>query len=243
MFKASKYFNKENRYFELLFEGEEYVWNGLKNLKSAIKKTINPNTANIKKTGFMVSATTELKNSAVIHAGAFLKSDMIEIGPGAVIEPGAFIDGPTVIGKNTQVRHSAYIRGNVLSGENCVIGHATEVKNSALLGESKAGHFAYIGDSIIGSVNLGAGTKLANLKLTQENVYLKTSGKNIDTGLRKIGAIMADGCETGCNSVTSPGTIMAKNVLLYPNTTARGYYEEGTIIKLRQEVEKARKEK
>jgi len=110
-----------------------------------------------------------------------------------------------------------------------------------MLGESKAGHFAYIGDSILGRVNLGAGTKLANLKIVQSNVVVSVEGKKFETGLRKFGAIFADDVETGCNSVTTPGTLLGKGVLLYPNVTARGYYPPKTIIKLRQTQQSEKK--
>jgi bifunctional N-acetylglucosamine-1-phosphate-uridyltransferase/glucosamine-1-phosphate-acetyltransferase GlmU-like protein len=118
-----------------------------------------------------------------------------------------------------------------------VVGHATEVKSSALLWESKAGHFAYIGDSILGKVNLGAGTKLANLKIFNEEVVIKIDRTKYETGLKKFGAILGDGVETGCNSVTSPGTLLSRGVLVYPNSTVGGYHPEKTIIKLRQQYE------
>lgn len=132
------------------------------------------------------------------------------------------------------MRQGAYIRGNVLIGEHCVVGHATEIKSSVLLGDSKAGHFAYIGDSILGRVNLGAGTKLANLKITGSPIVITVAGKEYHTGLKKFGAILGDGVETGCNSVTAPGTILGKDVRRYPNGTARGYYPPKTIIKVKQ---------
>ncbi|HOL48684.1 MAG TPA: glucose-1-phosphate thymidylyltransferase, partial [bacterium] len=115
--------------------------------------------------------------------------------------------------------------------DKCVVGHTTEIKSSVMLGESKAGHFAYIGDSILGKVNLGAGTKLANLKLDNSIVKIKIEDTNYDTGLKKFGAILGDGVETGCNSVTTPGTLLSKNVFVYPNTTVRGYHKPDTIIK------------
>src|SRR4030042_1435698 len=105
--------------------------------------------------------------------------------------------------------------------DGCVVGHTTELKSCVMLGESKAGHFAYIGDSILGKVNLGAGTKLANLKIVESKVVISIERKRYEKDLRKLGAILADGVETGGNSVTTPGTLLGKDVLLYPNTTAR----------------------
>ncbi|MEW5766041.1 MAG: glucose-1-phosphate thymidylyltransferase [bacterium] len=174
-----------------------------------------------------------LVGAAVIYAGVSLFDDQIYIGEGTVIEPGALIKGPTIIGGGTEVRQGAYIRGDCLIGDRCVVGHTTEIKTGIMLDGAKAGHFAYIGDSILGNeVNLGAGTKLANLKIIASSVSLKIEGKKYDTGLRKFGAILGDRVETGCNSVTSPGTILGPRSLVYPNTTVRsGYHKPGIRIK------------
>jgi NDP-sugar pyrophosphorylase family protein len=136
------------------------------------------------------------------------------------VEPGALIRGPALIGPNSEVRQGAYVRGSVLVGEGCVVGHATEVKNGLFLDGAKAGHFAYVGDSILGfGVNLGAGTKLANLKIIEGTIRLRGPDGPVDTGRRKLGAVLGDGTETGCNSVTSPGALMAPKTMVFPNTT------------------------
>jgi len=123
-----------------------------------------------------------------VQDGAWLVGAGIIIAAGAVVEPGAYIHGPCVIGPDTEVRHGAYLRGNVVAGAGCVIGHATEVKNSIFLDGAKAGHFAYIGDSILGNrVNLGAGTKLANLRLDGREVLVDDAGRRRPTGRRKLG--------------------------------------------------------
>ena len=175
-----------------------------------------------------------LSGASVIYAGVSLMGDAVQIGKGTVIEPGVLIKAPTVVLDNTEVRHGAYIRGNVLVGDRCIVGHATEMKSAVLLGGSQAGHFAYVGDSILGRANLGAGTKLANLKIVKSQVVLHIKGKVYETGLRKFGAILGDGVKTGCNSVTAPGTLLGRDVLVYPNCTAKGYHPYGTIIKLKQ---------
>lgn len=172
-----------------------------------------------------------LKNASLICAGASIFGNNIEIGSGVLIEPGALIKGPTIIGDESEVRQGAYIRGNVIVGNRCVVGHSTEIKHSILIEESKAGHFAYVGDSILGKVNLGAGTKLANLKITDSDINIYANGKTIKTGLRKMGAILGDFVQTGCNSVTSPGTLLGRGSILYPNTTASGYHPPNSIIK------------
>jgi bifunctional UDP-N-acetylglucosamine pyrophosphorylase / glucosamine-1-phosphate N-acetyltransferase len=178
-------------------------------------------------------------DAAVIMPGAYLNDDRVIIGPGSVVESGALIKGPCVIGAKTEIRQGAYIRGDVIVGDNCIVGHATEIKNSIMLDGAKAGHFAYIGDSILGAnVNLGAGTKLANLKMVSGTVVLCTpSGERIDTGRRKLGAILGDATETGCNSVTSPGTILGKECRVYPcvNVPA-GAFPEFTIFTSSEEA-------
>ncbi len=161
-----------------------------------------------------------LQGASVLCAGAVFMDQDIEIGKGVLIEPGALIKGPTVIGNYTEVRQGAYIRGNCFVGEKCIVGHTTELKSTVMLDGSKAGHFAYIGDSILGlEVNLGAGTKLANLKLRGTNIKIRLDNQLINTGLRKLGAILGDKVQTGCNSVTNPGTIVGPESLILPNTT------------------------
>jgi len=174
----------------------------------------------------------ELKGAVVLYAGSILFDDNILIGEGTVVEPGALIKGPTMIGRNTEVRQGAYIRGSCLIGDGCVVGHTTEMKNAVMLNNAKAGHFAYIGDSILGNnVNLGAGTKLANLKIIGSEVNLKVEERIYKTGLRKFGAILGDDVETGCNSVTSPGVLLGRSSIVYPNTTVKsGYYPNRSII-------------
>ena len=145
----------------------------------------------------------------------------IHIGQGVLIEPGALIKGPCFIGDYTEIRQGAYLRGYCLIGRRCVVGHATEVKHSIFLDDAKAGHFAYLGDSILGrNVNLGAGTKCANLRFLPGNVLINAEKDRIDSGLRKLGAILGDEVQTGCNSVTSPGTLLGPGSFLMPNATA-----------------------
>ena len=162
-----------------------------------------------------------LQGASVIMAGAVLMGDGIRIGEGVLVEPGALIKGPALIGDCSEIRQAAYLRGYCVLGRRCVAGHATEVKHSVFLDDAKAGHFAYLGDSILGSdVNLGAGTKCANLRFLPGNVMVATDTGRVDSGLRKFGAILGDRVQTGCNSVTSPGTVLGPDSLLMPNATA-----------------------
>ncbi len=176
---------------------------------------------------------TILEGAVVIMAGAILLGDRIEIGAGSLVEGGATIKAPTIIGARTEVRHGAYLRGQCLVGDRCVVGHATEVKHSIFLDDAKAGHFAYLGDSILGNdTNLGAGTKCANLKFLPGTIQLVMEGELVDTGLRKLGAILGDRTQTGCNSVTNPGTIIGRQSVLMPNTTApSGFHPAGQRIR------------
>jgi len=268
MLKAQDFFDLEGNIYAGLFDRTEYVWEGLKNIKTYIKEIIEPNVSAVCSANAVLDRTVVfhqgkwfdqgfelfpgdavkqkftvkmggeiLKGASVIYAGAALMDDQIQIGKGTVIEPGALIKGPCRIEDHTEVRQGAYLRGNVLIGSFCVVGHTTEMKSAVMLGESKAGHFAYIGDSILGKVNLGAGTKCANLKIIDSEVTVRAEGANHKTGLKKFGAIMADGVETGCNTVTTPGSLLGKNVKVYPNSTVQGFVPENSILKLRQNLE------
>ena len=184
---------------------------------------------------FIGKLLTELgvENEPIIH-GNVDKGAVIEgrvyIAKGAKVGPTAFICGPTFIGPDAEVRHGAYIRGNVYVGERAVVGHATEVKGSIFLDDAKAGHFAYVGDSILGrNVNLGAGTKLANLKLKGDEVSVKCpkTDQLVKTGHRKLGAIIGDNAQTGCNAVLSPGTLLLPKTLVMPCVHYHGTLKKG----------------
>lgn len=174
-----------------------------------------------------------LTGATVLMAGVVLMGDRIALGKGVLVESGAMIKSPAIIGDFCEIRQAAYLRGYCLAGKRCVLGHATEIKHSIFLNDAKAGHFAYLGDSILGSeVNLGAGTKFANLKMVPGNVLIRHNDELLDTGRRKFGAILGDGSQTGCNSVTNPGTIFGKYCMLMPNTTSRsGYHPEKSLIR------------
>jgi len=174
-----------------------------------------------------------LAGASVIMAGVVLAGGELAIGRGVLIESGAFIRGPVILGDQTEVRHGAYLRGYCLIGSRCVVGHVTEMKHAIFLDDAKAGHFAYLGDSILGNgVNLGAGTKLANLRFTGGEVLVKTPEGAISSGLRKCGAILGDQTQTGCNAVTNPGTVLGKKSIVLPNTTApSGWHRTNSLIR------------
>ena len=164
-----------------------------------------------------------------VHPNAVVEG-RVYIGKDAVVGPGAYIQGPAFIGAGSEVRHCAYIRGTSYIGRNCVVGHTTEVKGACFLDGAKAGHFAYVGDSILGrDTNLGAGTKIANLKIRGNEVSFKDpqSGQLIKSGLRKFGAILGDGGQTGCNAVLSPGTLLLPGTAVLPAKHFHGTLKSG----------------
>lgn len=219
---ATTFFDLSNYQHAAIFHTQKYVWDALSNLKPYLK-------------------TLKLGNIEIeIPEGAHLiDAHLITIKKGSVVEPGAYIKGPCYIGNDCTIRHGAYIRGDVITGNGCVIGHDTEIKHSILLDGAHAAHFAYVGDSILGNrVNLGAGTKLANLKLSDDQVILDIDGNRIDTGLRKFGAILGDDSQTGCNSVTNPGTLFGKSVWCYPSINVGGFVPSNTTVKAKTELSK-----
>jgi bifunctional UDP-N-acetylglucosamine pyrophosphorylase/glucosamine-1-phosphate N-acetyltransferase len=176
----------------------------------------------------------------------------VYVAEGARIEPGAYVLGPAYIGPGAVVRHGAFVRENVIMLAGSVLGHAGEAKNSLFLPGAHAPHFNYVGDSILGrGVNLGAGTKLSNLTVLSEKdpetgkrptIVLSWNGQTVDTGLAKLGAILGDGAQTGCNAVLNPGALVGPRSLIYANLSLRrGIYPADTIIKLRQTIEEVRR--
>ena len=214
-FSPEAFFDLSDFEHTALFKKEEPVWASLKRIQDYL------------------SSLSLGKILGVVEEGAYLvDSELISIGKGTVVEPGAYIKGPCIIGENCSIRHGAYIRGGLIVGNTCVIGHATEVKNSIFLNGAQASHFAYVGDSILGNhVNLGAGTKCANLRFDNKTVNIHLNGTSIDSELRKLGVIMGDFSLTGCNSVTNPGTLMGKGSRLAPCATACGVIPAHSIIK------------
>lgn len=217
------------QYFELgderiyeLFQDIQYPWEPLHHLKDYLAR-------------FFEDHRSLTSPDATPHT--FIHGD-VYIEEGAHIEENTYIAGPTVIRRGATVRFGAYIRGHAYIGEDAIVGHDTEVKHAILLPGAQAAHFAYVGDSILGRhVNLGAGTKLGNVKVDmgKKHVQVRIDGQNIDSGMRKFGAILGDGVSLGCNSVTSPGTLVGRNTLCYPLCSLMGVYPPESVIKYRQE--------
>ena len=211
----SYYFDLSGFRYKDVFENCEYVFDFIKFLPEYIKKNLK----------------TEILGT--VMPGAYVDK-MVFIGRGTVVQPGAWINGPAIIGENCEIRHGAYVGANTLIGDKVIIGHASEVSNSIFLNESRAAHFAFVGHSILGNkVNLGAGTKLSNYKITASEIIVE----GINTHLTKIGAIIGDGSSFGCNSVTQPASFIGKSVYTYPLSLVRGFVPSNTILKVRQQQE------
>ncbi len=214
-YSTDNYFDISNFRHRDLFHGLQFVWQALDHLEKYI---LGQSLGHI-----------DAKQQQYAY---LINPELISIGEGTVIEPGAYIKGPCIIGKNCQIRHGAYIRGNVIVGDNCVVGHTTELKHSILLDHAKAAHFAFVGDSILGNdVNLGAGVKCANLRLDDAAVIICHGEESISTGRRKLGSIIGDKAQIGCNVVANPGTLFGKGVKCFPTMNVGGIFPHGSLIK------------
>lgn len=152
--------------------------------------------------------------------------DTIIVGKNSIIMNGTYIEGPVVIGENCKIGPNCYIRPYTSIGNGCHIGNACEIKNSIVLDKSKIPHQSYVGDSVIGeNCNLGAGTKIANLRLDKRNIYIILNSERIDTERRKLGVVMGDNTETGINSVINIGSFIGNNVFIGPGATVKGYIQ------------------
>ena len=150
----------------------------------------------------------------------------------ATIAPTAFIGGPCIIGANTEVRHCAFIRQSALVGDNCVVGNSCELKNVILFDNVQTPHYNYVGDSILGyKSHMGAGSITSNVKSDKSLVVLKNGDETLETGLKKVGAMLGDFVEVGCNSVLNPGTVIGRHTNVYPLSSVRGQIPANSIYK------------
>lgn len=156
----------------------------------------------------------------------------IWISDNVSIAPTAFIEGPAIIGPNTDIRHGAFIRKNVITGNGCVIGNSTEVKNALLFDGVQIPHFNYVGDSILGfKAHLGAGAILSNFRFDGKNIAVRTGHAKFNSGRNKLGSFIGDHAEIGANCVILPGSVIGKNVQIYPLVSTGGYIPAHTIVK------------
>lgn len=161
----------------------------------------------------------------------------IWIAKTATVAKTASISGPCIIGKNTEVRHCAFIRGSAIVGENCVVGNSTELKNVLLFNNVQVPHYNYVGDSILGyKSHMGAGSITSNVKSDKTKVSIRYQKDVVHTGLKKMGAILGNYVEVGCNSVLNPGSIIGSNTTIYPVSMVRGFVPKGSIYKKQGEI-------
>lgn len=171
------------------------------------------------------------------------KGENIWIAKSARIAPTASITGPCIIGERTEVRHCAFIRGSALVGNDCVVGNSTELKNVILIDTVQVPHYNYVGDSVLGShSHMGAGSITSNVKSDKTLVVIKSGDGKLETGLKKMGAVLGDYVEVGCGSVLNPGTVIGKNSNVYPLSSVRGVIPENSIYKKAGEVAQKRYE-
>ncbi|MBP3648620.1 MAG: UDP-N-acetylglucosamine pyrophosphorylase [Clostridia bacterium] len=174
----------------------------------------------------------------IIALGEKLGDDYEQVAPQvwvhktAQVAPTAFLGAPCIIGAETEVRHCAFIRGSALVGSKCVVGNSVELKNVILFDNVQTPHYNYVGDSILGyKSHMGAGSITSNVKQDKSLVVVHNQGENIETGVKKFGAMLADNVEVGCNSVLNPGTVVGRNSNVYPLSCVRGVVPEKHIWK------------
>lgn len=167
--------------------------------------------------------------------------DNIWIAKDAVVYPSAYIAGPCIIGHKTEVRPGAFIRGNALVGDGCVVGNSTELKNVILFDGVQVPHYNYVGDSVLGyKAHMGAGSITSNVKSDKTPVVIKDGREEINTGRKKVGAMLGDGVEIGCNSVLNPGTVIGRGSSVYPVMSVRGVIPQNCILKNSGEITEKR---
>ena len=150
----------------------------------------------------------------------------------ATVFDSAYINGPAIIGEGTEVRQCAFIRGNALVGKNCVVGNSTELKNVILFDNVQVPHYNYVGDSVLGyKSHMGAGSITSNVKADKQLVVVHNGTEQIETGIKKFGAMLGDHVEVGCNAVLNPGTVIGRNSNVYPTSCVRGVIPENSIWK------------
>lgn len=159
-------------------------------------------------------------------------AENVWIAKDATVFATAYIGGPCIIGHKTEVRQCAFIRGSALVGDNCVVGNSTELKNVIIFDNVQVPHYNYVGDSILGyKSHMGAGSITSNVKSDKLPVIIKNEGVNILTDRKKVGAMVGDYVEVGCNSVLNPGTVIGRNSNVYPTSCVRGVVPENSIYK------------
>lgn len=193
-----------------LFEGKEWPWQVLDELKDFI-----------------------LKLGESLPAGEYDQPQPgVWVAKSAKVAPTALLGAPCIIGPEAEVRHCAFIRGSALVGAGAVVGNSVELKNVILFDNVQTPHYNYVGDSVLGyKSHMGAGSITSNVKSDKTLVAVRNGGETIETGRRKFGAILGDHVEVGCNSVLNPGTVLGRGASVYPTSSVRGCVPAGHIFK------------
>lgn len=198
-----------------LFEGLTYPWEALPRIGA-----------------FILKLGAELAPEEYEKRG-----EDVWVARSANVAPTAYIHGPAIIGKGAEVRHCAFIRGNALVGEGAVVGNSTELKNVVLFNKVQVPHYNYVGDSILGyKAHMGAGSITSNVKSDKKLVKVHTPEGDIETGIKKFGAMVGDNVEVGCGSILNPGTVVGRESNIYPLSSVRGVVPEKSIYKRQGEV-------
>lgn len=198
-----------------LFEGKTYPWELLPHIKE-----------------FILKLGETLPEEEYDKIG-----DDIWVAKSAKVAPSASLNGPCIIGKDAEVRQCAFIRGSAIVGEGAVVGNSTELKNVILFNKVQVPHYNYVGDSILGyKAHMGAGSITSNVKSDKKLVVVHGQDYEIETGMKKFGAMLGDNVEVGCNSVLNPGTVVGRNSNIYPLSCVRGVVPANHIFKNRQEI-------
>ncbi len=213
--KIEKLYNLKETIAKTLLEKYEYPWEVLPQISE-----------------FIIEIGKTLDKNIYENRG-----ENIWIAKTANIAPTAYIKGPTIIGENAEIRHCAFIRGNAIIGNNAVVGNSTELKNVILFNNVQVPHYNYIGDSILGyKSHMGASSLTSNVKSDKKLVVVKNGKEQIETGLKKFGAMIGDNVEVGCGSVINPGSVIGKNTNIYPLSSVRGVIPENSIYKNQNEI-------
>ena len=200
-----------------VFEGVTYPWEVLPKIKD-----------------FIIKLGNTLDPSKYEKRG-----DDIWVAKSAHIFDSAYIGGPCIIDEEAEVRQCAFIRGSAIVGKGAVVGNSTELKNVILFNKVQVPHYNYVGDSILGfKAHMGAGSITSNVKSDKTLVVIKSGDDQIETGIKKVGAMLGDEVEVGCNSVLNPGTVIGRHSNIYPVSCVRGVIPEGHIFKNADEIVK-----
>lgn len=211
----SELFNLDETIAKGIFEGKTYPWEVLPQIGA-----------------YILELGSKLSEDEYDFVG-----ENLWIAKSAKVAPTASITGPCIIGKNAEVRHCAFIRGNAIVGEGSVVGNSTELKNVILFNCVQVPHYNYVGDSILGyKSHMGAGSITSNVKSDKTLVVVKNGDEEIETGLKKMGAILGDNVEIGCGSILNPGSVIGAGTNVYPLSSVRGYVPSGSIYKKQGEV-------